>query len=213
MDGQVGVGDLDRDGLAGVGSAERDFLPDDHDHAGVRRPALNGHWSGCWLWWWTGWANRVEVTDQRSQSAAVTGDWSKRAARGAVDRADDAYHEPMIEQSQRRVPLPVAAASMTVLVAAALSATTIFTGGPFMATGLIGVLLLLALAFGLWRGSGRARFWTTVFSTLSVAYGIYAITQADASGLLQIVGASVIVGLLLVPASSRRWFHDLPAEG
>ncbi|MGW9194609.1 hypothetical protein [Micromonospora chersina] len=119
----------------------------------------------------------------------------------------------MIEQSQRRVPMPVAAASVILLVAAALPATMIFTGGPSVATGLIGVLLLLALAYGLWRGSGRAWFWTTVFSTSSVVYGVYAITQADASGLLQIVGASVIVGLLLVPASSRRWFHDLPAEG
>lgn len=127
------------------------------------------------------------------------------------DRANDAYHEPMIEQSQRRVPIPIAAASVILLVAAAFPASMMFTSVPSMATGLIGVLLLLALAYGLWRGSGRARFWTTVFSTASVVYGVIAITKADALGLLQIVGASVIVGLLLVPASSRRWFHDLPA--
>ncbi|WP_130330964.1 hypothetical protein [Micromonospora kangleipakensis] len=118
----------------------------------------------------------------------------------------------MIEQSQRRVPMPVAAASVILLVAAALPASMMFTTGPSMASGLIGVLLLLALAYGLWRGSGRARFWTTVFSTASVVYGVVAITKAEGSGLLQIVGASVVVGLLLVPASSRRWFHDLPAE-
>ncbi|RAO35778.1 hypothetical protein PSN13_02201 [Micromonospora saelicesensis] len=73
--------------------------------------------------------------------------------------------------------------------------------------------MLRALAYGLWRGSGRARFWTTVFSTVSVGYGVVTITDAGASGLLQIVAAAVIVGLLLVPASSRGWFHDLPAEG
>ncbi|MET8837761.1 hypothetical protein ABZV78_28125 [Micromonospora sp. NPDC004540] len=129
-----------------------------------------------------------------------------------VDRVDDAYHEPMIEQSQRRVPMPVVAASVILLVAAVLPASMMFASGPSMVTGLIGVLLLLALAYGLWRGSGRARFWTTVFSTASVVYGVVAITKAEGSGLLQIVGASVIVGLLLVPASSRRWFHDLPAE-
>ncbi|MFC4144734.1 hypothetical protein ACFO0M_00525 [Micromonospora mangrovi] len=118
----------------------------------------------------------------------------------------------MIEQSQRRVPVPVAAASVILLVAAALSASMMFGSGPSIATELIGVLLLLALAYGLWRGSGRARFWTTVLATASVVYGVVAITKADASGLLQILGAAVIVGLLLVPASSRRWFHDLPAE-
>ncbi|GHJ52232.1 hypothetical protein Nm8I071_15390 [Nonomuraea sp. TT08I-71] len=118
----------------------------------------------------------------------------------------------MIEQSQRRVPVPVAAASVILLVAAALSASMMFGSGPSIATGSIGVLLLLALAYGLWRGSGRARFWTTVLSTASVVYGVVAITKADALGLLQIAGAAVIVGLLLVPASSRRWFHDLPAE-
>ncbi|MFC4019595.1 hypothetical protein ACFOW4_16855 [Micromonospora sp. GCM10011542] len=126
---------------------------------------------------------------------------------------NDAYHEPMIGQSQRRVPMPVAAAAAILLVGAALPASMMFANGPSMATGLIGVLLLLALAYGLWRGSGRARFWTTVLSTVSVGYGVVTIAKADASGLLQIVGASVIVGLLLVPASSRRWFHDLPAEG
>ncbi|MEG3635817.1 hypothetical protein [Micromonospora palythoicola] len=118
----------------------------------------------------------------------------------------------MIEQSQRRVPVPVAVASIIVLVAAALPASTMFAGGASMVYGLIGVLLLLALAHGLWRGSGRARFWTTVFATAVVVYGVVAITTAGALGLLQIVGASVVVGLLLVPVSSRRWFHDLPAR-
>ncbi|KAB1922273.1 hypothetical protein AB0J94_26000 [Micromonospora noduli] len=119
----------------------------------------------------------------------------------------------MIEQSQRRVPVPVAVAAVILLVGAAIPASMMSADGSSVATGLIGVLLLLALAYGLWRGSGRARFWTTVFSTVSVGYGVVTITEAGASGLLQIVAAAVIVGLLLVPASSRRWFHDLPAEG
>ncbi|MBQ1049595.1 hypothetical protein KBX50_14115 [Micromonospora sp. C51] len=118
----------------------------------------------------------------------------------------------MIEQGQRRVPAPVAAVCLVLLVAAALWGSMMLTSGPSVATGLIGVLLLLALAYGLWRGSGRARFWTTVFSTAGVVYGVIAIAKADVLGLLQIVGASAIVGLLLVPASSRRWFHDLPAK-
>ncbi|MBM0227676.1 hypothetical protein [Micromonospora sp. ATA51] len=129
-----------------------------------------------------------------------------------VDRANDTYHEPVIEQSERRVPVPVTAAVVILLVATAIPAGKMLTSGPSRASGLIAGLLVLALAFGLWRGSGRARFWTTVFSTASVVYGVVAFAGADASGLLQSVGASVVVGLLLVPASSRRWFHDLPVE-
>ena len=129
-----------------------------------------------------------------------------------MDRATDTYHEQMIEQRQRRVPVAIAAACVILLVSAALAASTMFAGGPSTVTGSLGALLYLALAYGLWRGSGRARFWTAVFSTAGVVYGVVAITKADASGLLQIVGASAVAGLLLVPASSRRWFHELPAK-
>ncbi|MFG1886892.1 hypothetical protein ACGFIR_03350 [Micromonospora sp. NPDC049051] len=38
------------------------------------------------------------------------------------------------------------------------------------------------------------------------------ITKAGALGLLQIEGAAVLVGLLLLPASSRRSFHDVPVK-
>ncbi|GAA4565178.1 hypothetical protein GCM10023176_12620 [Micromonospora coerulea] len=61
-----------------------------------------------------------------------------------------------------------------------------------------------------WERAGPV--WTTIFSTAGVVNGVVMLAAADALGLLQIVGASVIVGLLLVPASSRQWFHDLPVE-
>ncbi|MFD6755489.1 MULTISPECIES: hypothetical protein [Micromonospora] len=134
------------------------------------------------------------------------------ASTDLVDRVNGVYHVPMIEQGQRRVPVPVAAASGILLVAAVLAVTMLFSGGPSVATGLIGVVLLPALAYGLWRGSGRARFWTTVFATASVVFGVVAITRTDVLGLLQMLGASALVGLLLVPASSRRWFDGLPAK-
>ncbi|MBY8871827.1 hypothetical protein K7640_08235 [Micromonospora sp. PLK6-60] len=117
----------------------------------------------------------------------------------------------MIEQGRRRVPVPVAAASVVLLVAAAFSASRMFNGSS-VAAGLVGVLLLLALAYGLWRGSGRARFWATVLATATAGYGVITVSKADASGLLQILGACVVVGLLLVPAASRRWFHASPTE-
>jgi hypothetical protein len=116
----------------------------------------------------------------------------------------------MIEQSQRRVPMPVAAAVVVLLLGTAIPAGEMLTSGPSSATGgLIALLLVLALAYGLWRGSGRARFWTTVFLTASVVYGVVTFTGVDATWLLQVVGDSVVVGLLLVPASSRWWFHDV----
>lgn len=41
VDGQGRVGHRDGDGLVAVGAAECDFLPTDHDHAGVGGPPLD----------------------------------------------------------------------------------------------------------------------------------------------------------------------------
>jgi hypothetical protein len=113
----------------------------------------------------------------------------------------------MVEQRQRRVPAPVTAALVILLLTSVVPVATTVTGGASIVAGLIVCGLVLALAYGLWRGSGRARFWTTVFSTGTVVYGVVALAEMDPVWLAQMVGASVIVGLLLVPASSRRWFE------
>ena len=42
VDGHGVVVDVDGDNLPGVDPAEGDFLADDHDHAGVGSPALDG---------------------------------------------------------------------------------------------------------------------------------------------------------------------------
>ncbi|WP_405099957.1 hypothetical protein [Micromonospora sp. NBC_01412] len=119
----------------------------------------------------------------------------------------------MIKQNQRRVPMQVVAVALVILlVATAILVGAMSSSGPSRAIGLIVGLLVLALAYGVWRGSGRARFWTTIFSTAGVAYAVVPFAGVDALGLLQIVVASFIVGLLLVPTSSRRWFHDLPVK-
>ena len=42
LDAEGVFGDVDGDDLVGVDPAEGDFLADDHDHAGVGSPALDG---------------------------------------------------------------------------------------------------------------------------------------------------------------------------
>lgn len=115
----------------------------------------------------------------------------------------------MIEQGERRVPVPVAAAVSVLLLAnAGPVGRAMLTGGPLTVSGLIAPVLVVALAYGLWRGSGRARFWTTVLSTGSAGYGVITFRGVDALRLLPVVAAPIIVGLLLLPAASRRWFKD-----
>jgi hypothetical protein len=46
VDGHGVVVDVDGDDLPGVDPAEGDLLADDHDHAGVAGPALDGDWLG-----------------------------------------------------------------------------------------------------------------------------------------------------------------------
>jgi hypothetical protein len=132
-------------------------------------------------------------------------------AKGVLDgRANDAYHEPVTRPRRRSAPVPVVAAVVVLLLVAAIPGRHVVTSGSSLATGLLAALLLVALAYGLWRGSGRARFWTTVFSTAAVLYGAVTFVGGDVSGLLQSAGAAVVVGLLVAPASSRRWFDDRP---
>jgi len=116
----------------------------------------------------------------------------------------------MTAHGRQTAPVPVVVAAVVLLVVAAIPARHLLTSGSSMATGLLAALLFLALAYGLWRGSGRARFWTSVFSTAAILYGVVIFAGGDVSGLLQTAGAAVVVGLLLAPASSRRWFAGRP---
>lgn len=68
---------------------------------------------------------------------------------------------------------------------------------------------MLALAYGLFRGNSLARWLVIILSVVN------AVTGATRSGVTDLQRAFVvcvpltIVGLLLVPASSRRWFLGL----
>ncbi|RKN42082.1 hypothetical protein [Micromonospora endolithica] len=114
----------------------------------------------------------------------------------------------MIEQPRRRPPLPIVAVALTTaLVAVAVLVSAMASSGSSRIIGSMTALLVLGLAYGLWRGSGRARFWASVSATASAVYAVVPHFGVDASGLFQFVVSAVFVGLLLVPASSREWFH------
>jgi len=74
----------------------------------------------------------------------------------------------MTAHGRQTAPVPVVVAAVVLLVVAAIPARHLLTSGSSMAAGLLAALLFLALAHGLWRGSGRARFWTSVFSTAAI---------------------------------------------
>jgi peptidoglycan/LPS O-acetylase OafA/YrhL len=115
----------------------------------------------------------------------------------------------MIEQRRRRVPVPVlAAAALISLAAMALLVDTLASNGSAMVLGFMVGLLVLGLAHGVWRGSGRARFWATVLATAGIVYALVPFGGLDTARVTQLVVASVVVVLLMVPVSSRRWFGD-----
>ena len=69
----------------------------------------------------------------------------------------------------------------------------------------VGLLVYCLIAWGLWRGSRGAQWVAILLGAFAVIGGI-----AGSSLLRGLVGA-LLVGLLLVPASSRAWFMRSPA--
>ncbi|MEV2237953.1 hypothetical protein [Micromonospora sp. NPDC049891] len=115
----------------------------------------------------------------------------------------------MTEQRRPRIPLPVVAAVSLLVLTVVGSVGALVTTPGATGIGLMVPVLVLVLAVGLCRGSGRARFWVTVLLTWSIVYGLVTLTSTDALSLVYIAGYATVVGLLLLPPSSRRWFHDV----
>lgn len=68
-----------------------------------------------------------------------------------------------------------------------------------------GLLISLAVAFGLWRGSRAAWIIGIVLDGFAIILGIGHIVQEQTTlGAIQIVGGLVALGLLLAPPT-RRW--------
>lgn len=106
------------------------------------------------------------------------------------------------------MPVVVAAAlislgAMTILV------DTLASSGSAMVAGFMVGLLALGLAQGVWRGSGRARFWASVLASAGIVYALVPLGGLDPGRVAQLVVASAVLVLLIVPGSSRRWFGDL----
>ncbi|MEU6021437.1 hypothetical protein [Micromonospora sp. NPDC047134] len=119
----------------------------------------------------------------------------------------------MIDQGQTRVPIPVVAAAIIFPLASVIQAIQFKTStapgvtdtrATVFAVGV--VLLSLAFAYGLWRQVGRARMLTAGFAAFNIAYGLTALPDIDALTVLRMVALAAVIGLLLLPASSRQWF-------
>ncbi|MBX7265918.1 hypothetical protein KIF24_07660 [Micromonospora sp. Llam7] len=119
----------------------------------------------------------------------------------------------MIDQGRRRVPTPVVAAAIIFLLGNVIQAAQIKTStaprateprATIFAVGLI--LLSLALTYGLWHQVGRARTTTAGFAAFNIAYALVELPDIHAWTVLRMVAFAAVVGLLLLPASSRQWF-------
>ncbi|MEV2241895.1 hypothetical protein [Micromonospora sp. NPDC049891] len=119
----------------------------------------------------------------------------------------------MIDQDRRRIPVPVAAAAIIFLLGSALQVVQFKTSTAPTATEprttifAVGLILLsLAFAYGLWRQVGRARILTAGFAAFNIAYALVELPDIAALTVARMVAFAAVVGLLLVPASSRQWF-------
>ncbi|GAB3861293.1 hypothetical protein GCM10029963_65540 [Micromonospora andamanensis] len=120
---------------------------------------------------------------------------------------------PMIDQDRRRVPVPVVAAAITFLLGMVIQAAQVKTSTAPMATEpratifAVGLILLsLAFAYGLWHQVGRARVMTAGFAAFHIAYGLVELPDIRPLSVVRMLAFAAVVGLLLLPASSRQWF-------
>jgi hypothetical protein len=100
------------------------------------------------------------------------------------------------------------------MVLAAVAALIPTPGDPDVVAQMIaGVLVaafMLALAYGLFRGNSFARWLVIILAMVNVATGATRSGASDSYRTFLICVPLLIVGLLLVPSSSRRWFLDPP---
>lgn len=120
---------------------------------------------------------------------------------------------PVIDQDRRRAPVPVVAAAITFMLGMVIQAAQVKTSTApgateprttIFAVGLI--LLSLAFAYGLWRQVGRAQILTAGFAAFNIAYGLVELPDIHPLSVLRMLAFAAVVGLLLLPTSSRQWF-------
>ncbi|MEV4713305.1 hypothetical protein [Micromonospora sp. NPDC049374] len=119
----------------------------------------------------------------------------------------------MTDQDRRPMPVPVAAAAIIFPLGNALQAAQIKTSTAARATEpratifAVGLILLsLAFAYGLWRQIGRARILTVGYAIFNIAYGLTELPDIAELTALRMMAFVAVIGLLLVPTSSRQWF-------
>ncbi len=122
------------------------------------------------------------------------------------------YDAPVIQQTTRRPPRPVLAALAVLIVGyASVIAYGPWTDAASVTGNLIATAVAVALVYGVWRGNPLAQ----VVVVLAMAGNlIFGLLQHAEIGWVRaaMLAALVIVVLLLVPRSSRRWFAGPPVD-
>jgi hypothetical protein len=119
----------------------------------------------------------------------------------------------LADEEQARAPVPVVVAALLFPLATAIRSVQMLTGptpklsasgNALFALGLFA--LSLALAYGLRRRVWHARGAVVCFAAFNISYAVMGAYDAGAGPLLQALGYAAVIGLLLVPVSSRKWF-------
>ncbi|WP_147252425.1 hypothetical protein [Micromonospora endolithica] len=113
----------------------------------------------------------------------------------------------MIEQPRRRPPLPIVAVALTTaLVAVAVLVSAMASSGSSRIIGSMTALLVLGLAYGLWRGSGPGSLLGKRLRDRQRRLRRRAALRRRRVG-LPVRRLGGLRGTVAVPASSREWFH------
>ncbi|MGC5020387.1 hypothetical protein [Micromonospora sp. DT47] len=119
----------------------------------------------------------------------------------------------MINTAKGRPPAPVLAATLAMVIRAVAAAIPTPGNPDVLAQVLASVLvggLMLVLAYGLIRGNSLARWLVVVLAAVNVYNGATHAGLSVFDRTLLIGAPLAVVGLLLLPRSSRRWFLDPP---
>lgn len=123
------------------------------------------------------------------------------------------YDAPVIPQTTRRPPRPV----LAVLAFMIAGYVTVIAYGPWTNAGsvmasLIAAAVAAALLYGLWRGNPLAQGVVALAMAGNLALGLVHHSEIGWLRTANMMTALLIVALLLVPRSSRRWFAGPPVE-
>jgi hypothetical protein len=119
----------------------------------------------------------------------------------------------MIAPAASRPPRQVQTVVLiTVIRSASVFADTSPPSNAARAARVLVAVLLLALCWGLWRGAPVARWLAIIWAAIGEAATVMGSSRPGYPGPLDVGLPLLIIALLLLPKSARRWFAD-PVRG